>query len=53
MRKALIGSLVASLVLVAAMAQAQGVRWAKNFDQAMATAKASNKLVMVDFYTEW
>ena len=29
------------------------IAWAKSFEAAMATAKASKKLVMVDFYTDW
>lgn len=30
-----------------------GGPWAPNFDAAAASAKASHKLVMVDFYTDW
>ena len=29
------------------------IAWVKSFESAMAMAKASKKLVMVDFYTDW
>jgi hypothetical protein len=32
---------------------AKAIRWAPSFKAAMDTAKASGKLVMADFYTEW
>lgn len=30
-----------------------GAKWFTNYDEAMAAAKATGKLVMVDFYTDW
>ena len=33
--------------------QAKAIKWAPSFKAAMAKAKSSNRLVMVDFYTEW
>ena len=32
---------------------AEAIKWATSLDKAIATAKASNKLVMADFYTDW
>jgi hypothetical protein len=32
---------------------AKAIKWAPSFNAAMASAKSSNKLVMIDFYTEW
>ena len=40
------------LTMTAAQA-AEKVVWAKSLDAAMVEAKKSNKLVMVDFYTDW
>ena len=40
------------LTLTAAQA-AEKIVWAKSLDAAMTEAKKSNKLVMVDFYTDW
>ncbi len=40
------------LTLTAAQA-AEKVVWAKSLDAAMTEAKKSNKLVMIDFYTDW
>ena len=53
-RSSLRGALAGALLLCAATANAApGVPWAKSLDAAMAEAKKSQKLVMVDFYTEW
>ncbi len=41
------------LVTMTAAHAASKVVWAKSLDSAMAEAKKSNKLVMVDFYTDW
>jgi hypothetical protein len=45
--------LIAGTAMIAGAAQADGIKWAANFDQAMAASKASGKLVMADFYTDW
>ena len=53
------GALALSLTVFAGTASAQtpkpakAMKWAPSFSAAMASAKAGNKLVMVDFYTEW
>jgi thioredoxin-related protein len=51
----LFGAAVAlSLLLILTTAQAvEKIVWAKSLDAAMTEAKKSNKLVMVDFYTDW
>ncbi len=42
------------LVWTAAAAQAAGtIPWAKSYADAVAQAKRSHKLIMVDFYTDW
>ena len=41
------------MALVAGPVRAAEVSWSKSFDTAMASAKASNKLIMADFYTDW
>ena len=44
----------ACLLAVAGSAHGQAkIAWAKSFSSAMAQAKASHKLVMADFYTDW
>ena len=58
MRKPLIiGGLAATALLVAAgpsqAQKAKAVQWKPSFKAAMEAAKSSDKLVMVDFYTEW
>ncbi|MGC8666534.1 MAG: thioredoxin fold domain-containing protein [Chthonomonadales bacterium] len=43
-------------VILAASAHASwadGIKWAPSFEAAMRTARSTNKLVMVDFYTDW
>jgi len=32
---------------------AGGIKWAKSYSAAVAEAKATDKLVMIDFYTDW
>lgn len=46
-------ALVGTLWLAVEAAGAGEIRWAKSLDQALQQAKRSNKLVMVDFYTDW
>jgi thiol-disulfide isomerase/thioredoxin len=41
------------LMAVSSANAASEMKWAKSFDAAMASARSSNKLVMVDFYTDW
>ena len=62
MRKHLLSGAVAALSLTMATSfamagqtskPAKAIKWAPSFKAAMASAKSSNKLVMVDFYTEW
>jgi hypothetical protein len=53
MRKGLSLTLTACLALSATVAQADGIKWATSYDTAVAAAKKSGKLVMVDFYTDW
>ena len=44
----------ACLMLVAGSARAGSeIKWAKSYQAALAEAKASHKLVMADFYTDW
>jgi thioredoxin-related protein len=47
------GSALLVMLWMATTAGAGDIRWAKSLDQAMQQAKRSNKLVMVDFYTDW
>ena len=41
------------LVALASVASAGEIKWAKSLDSALATAKKTHRLVMVDFYTDW
>jgi thiol:disulfide interchange protein len=47
-----LASFAALMTMRAAMA-APGMPWAKTLPDALAQAKKSNKLVMLDFYTDW
>lgn len=50
----LLGALAGAAALFAAgPSSAAGIQWAKSFQDAMTQAKASNKLVMADFYADW
>ncbi len=56
MKRAWLFGLAAGVCLLVTMTAANAagkVVWAKSLDAAMAEAKKSNKLVMVDFYTDW
>jgi hypothetical protein len=56
MRKYSLGAAVMAFGLLASAGQAQtakAIKWSPNFKSAMAAAKTGDKLVMVDFYTEW
>ena len=56
-RAALAGGFVAALALWAGgnapAARAAEVAWEPTYAAALAKAKASKKLIMVDFFTEW
>jgi thioredoxin-related protein len=49
----LASALLGTLWLSAGVAGAGEIRWVKSLDQALQQAKRANKLVMVDFYTDW
>ncbi|HZT44015.1 MAG TPA: hypothetical protein VFA07_17750 [Chthonomonadaceae bacterium] len=56
MRASLLSSLAAGIGIAAMAMPAQAqdhIQWASSFDAALAQAKASHKLVMADFYTDW
>jgi hypothetical protein len=53
MRKAFLALIMSACFILAAAAQAEGVKWVKDFSSAMTMSKSSGKLVMVDFYTDW
>nr|CAA9270415.1 hypothetical protein AVDCRST_MAG63-2898 [uncultured Armatimonadetes bacterium] len=44
---------VAGMLWIAGAAHAAEIRWSKSLTPALAEAKKSGRLVMVDFYTEW
>ncbi len=51
---ALLGCVVASAFGVGSRAaHADEIAWSQDFNKAVKQAKATNKLVMVDFYTDW
>ncbi len=53
-RKCMIVALLAVLAgVVVAGAGAEELKWKTNLSQALKTAKAEDKLVLVDFYTDW
>ena len=43
----------ASLALLAPGVRADEMPWAKDWESAQKAAKASKKLLMLDFFTEW
>ena len=43
---------IVCLALVASFAQSQ-MKWERDLTKAMKTAKASKKLIFVDFYADW
>lgn len=47
------GLLAAVFTAFALSCRADGIKWAPSFSDAMRTARSTNKLVMVDFYTDW
>ncbi|MBV6503770.1 MAG: hypothetical protein AKCLJLPJ_01864 [Fimbriimonadales bacterium] len=38
---------------IPALAAADEIQWAKDYASAVEAAKKSNRLIMVDFYTDW
>lgn len=46
-------ALLAVMLFASGASQAQGIEFMHNLDSALAKAKASNKIVFVDFYTSW
>ena len=46
-------ALLCALLFTATAARADEIAWSKDFTKAVAQAKKTNKLVMVDFYTDW
>lgn len=40
-------------VAACAMSQAAGINWQPNYEAALKQAKATNKILMVEFYTDW
>lgn len=45
-------SIALGLALVGA-AQAEEIRWSKDYASTLATAKKTKRLAMIDFYTDW
>ena len=49
-----IGLLAGGILLFASTAaESAEIKWAKSLNAAMSAARAGNKLVMADFYTDW
>jgi thioredoxin-related protein len=44
---------VGLLTVVSCANAASEMKWAKSYDAAMTSARSSNKLIMIDFYTDW
>lgn len=56
MRRLIAASAALLFTLMLALQTAQAadkIRWADSLSAAMQKSKASNKLVMMDFYTDW
>lgn len=53
MRTALLIAVLASAVCGAATASPESIQWVKSFDGAMAEARKTNSLVLLDFYADW
>src|SRR5579862_1386857 len=53
MQNKLIRFALGALAVGAAASSFAQIKWAPNFQAALAQAKASNKLLMVEFYTAW
>ena len=46
-------SAVITMGLCGTQAQAKDIKWVKTFGEAISMAKKTDKLIMVDFYTDW
>lgn len=44
---------IVAVMLCAAVAHSAGIGWAKAYSKAKSASKASGKLIMIDFYTDW
>jgi thiol:disulfide interchange protein len=56
MRTQMLSGALAAAGLVLSLSSAHAaktIKWSPTFKAAMESAKTGNKLVMVDFYTEW
>lgn len=56
MRKNIVAGIVAGMCLFGAVSAAQAqdhIRWTSSFSAALAQARSSHKLVLLDFYTDW
>ena len=55
MRNVRASGLLAGICMALAMgpASADAIQWQTSLSAAMAKAKAGNKLIMADFYTDW
>lgn len=53
MRRALLYSILLLAFSTAAEAAPNAIQWARSFHTALAEAKRTNRLAMVDFYADW
>ncbi|MEJ5250263.1 MAG: hypothetical protein HPY54_03915 [Chthonomonadetes bacterium] len=42
-----------ALFWVVTTAHADGIAWLHSYDEALKQAKENNRVVMIDFYTDW
>lgn len=49
----MIAPLTLSLLLLGGPGAAGGIKWERNFDEALKKAKAGNKPILIDFWAEW
>lgn len=47
------GLLLVLLAAGTACAEGAGIDWKTSYDEALKAGKAGNKLILVDFYTDW
>ena len=45
--------LALTMLAIVAGAQADGIKWSKTYASALATAKRTHRVMMVDFYADW
>jgi hypothetical protein len=53
MKRGFVGAAGALFLLGSGAAQGAEIKWVASLDAALTAAKAGNKLVMADFYTDW